>query len=344
MFERLLRSTVDSPQNNEKVLVSHRKRKSFHSVLALTIVVSGQISQSSAFVTTIPYSASTPCVGGRHWNTGNFEVPNRLGKARVGSLSKFHRPATSIASSFASAFQLIPISWFYLCALSIQFGVQPLLTKAYAPSGLIRSTFVMAQDLVRFFTCWLTLLLGGTWHLSIQNWSWQGALLAAGIPSVLYMVQNYFTLIAYQALPPVTFNILNQTKTLSAALCCYLILGQKQSALQIMALFLLLLSALVIENIVPLPWTKPQKTDNEALNLSPSKQGLKKEKKIAAGVIPVLIASFISGLGKRCDFDGTCSCAFYKILVLKISHTFIGYSGSRNTKEPSKFGTQCLRL
>lgn len=139
--------------------------------------------------------------------------------------------------------------------------------------------------------------------MSTLNWSWQGALLGAGIPSILYIVQNYFTLIAYQALPPVTFNILNQTKTLSAALCCYLLLGQKQSAVQIVALFVLLLSALVIEKILPLPWTNhtSNKDENTEKTESTTSESVKKERKLAAGVIPVLIASFISGLGEYLD-------------------------------------------
>jgi UDP-sugar transporter A1/2/3 len=117
------------------------------------------------------------------------------------------------------------------------------------------------------------------------------------------MVQNYFALIAYQTLPPVTFNILNQTKTLSAAICCYLILGRKQSPAQILALFLLLLSALVIEKMVPLPMLQPKVTNKQVSSGNDEKvkshQGTKEPKpvKVAAGVIPILIASFISGLG-----------------------------------------------
>ena len=57
---------------------------------------------------------------------------------------------------------------------------------------------------------------------------------------------------AYQVLDPFTFNVLNQTKTLSARLSCYLVMGWKQSQVQILALFLLLVAALVIEGADPL--------------------------------------------------------------------------------------------
>ena len=191
----------------------------------------------------------------------------------------------------------------YLALLAVQFGIQPLLTKAFTPQGIIRSTVVIAQDFLRFTTCFLVLRLSGNWRTAVQGWTWQASLLAAGLPSLLYMVQNYFSLMAYQTLPPVTFNILNQTKTLSAAVCCYLILGRKQSPAQILALFLLLLSALVIEKMIPLPMLHPKVTNNEVSTSNDekvkSKQGTKKPKqvKVAAGVIPILIASFISGLG-----------------------------------------------
>jgi UDP-sugar transporter A1/2/3 len=92
---------------------------------------------------------------------------------------------------------------------------------------------------------------------------------------------------AYQNLPPITFNVLNQTKTLSAALCCYLIMGKRQSALQIVSLFLLLLAALVIEKVVPL---KP------ALQDKPDKVSEARRMEFFSGVLPVLMASFLSGL------------------------------------------------
>jgi UDP-sugar transporter A1/2/3 len=92
---------------------------------------------------------------------------------------------------------------------------------------------------------------------------------------------------AYQNLPPITFNVLNQTKTLSAALCCYLIMGKRQSALQIVSLFLLLLSALVIEKVVPL---KP------CLQAKPEKASEARKTEIISGVLPLLMASFLSGL------------------------------------------------
>ena len=87
--------------------------------------------------------------------------------------------------------------------------------------------------------------------LFLQGWTIKGWLAVAGVPSLLYCIQNLLAPMAYQVLDPFTFNVLNQTKTLSAGLCCNSVIGWKQSQGQILALFLLLV-ALVIEGAVPL--------------------------------------------------------------------------------------------
>lgn len=143
-------------------------------------------------------------------------------------------------------------------------------------------------------------------HDARIDWTLRSATLVAGVPAFLYVIQNYCALVAYQNLPPITFNVLNQTKTLSAALCCYLILGKLQSPLQIVSLFLLLLSALVIEKVIPLQRVESRTTsvdavvddkaaddtakDNDATNI------VSRRDEFINGVLPVLAASFLSGL------------------------------------------------
>jgi UDP-sugar transporter A1/2/3 len=125
----------------------------------------------------------------------------------------------------------------------------------------------------------------------------------AGIPAGLYAVQNLAALTAYQNLDALTFNVLNQTKTLSAAACCYFVMGRKQSGMQVVALLLLLLSALVIEGIVSPGWllgllgvptTTTAKQDEDYSN--DSIQVVWGAKHFTHGVAPILLASFISGL------------------------------------------------
>ena len=193
-----------------------------------------------------------------------------------------------------SAISSIPSSWYYLGLLAIQFGCQPLLTKKFTPKNIVKSTVVLAQDTMRFVLCLMMLIFTGAWSDSIGQWTLQSALIGAGIPSALYLVQNYCALMAYQNLPPVTFNILNQTKTLSAALCCYIVMGRRQSPLQIVSLLVLLLSALVLEKVVPISlkknsWTKNDEEESSSRYTPPD---------LMMGVIPILVASFISGLGE----------------------------------------------
>eukprot|EP00804_Cyclotella_cryptica_P015780 CCRYP_013397-RC/>CCRYP_013397-RC protein AED:0.31 eAED:0.31 QI:0/-1/0/1/-1/0/1/0/166 len=102
------------------------------------------------------------------------------------------------------------------------------------------------------------------------------------------------SLLAYQNLDAITYNVLNQTKTLSAAMCCYLLLGKRQSGMQMLALVLLLMAALEMEGLLPLDallpsyWTDRTKPESHFVpSLSP--------RRFTHGVIPILVASFLSG-------------------------------------------------
>jgi len=138
------------------------------------------------------------------------------------------------------------------------------------------------------------------------GWDIKTSMMMSGLPAVLYSIQNVVTLIAYQNLDPLTFNVLNQTKTLSAALCVYLLMGKVQSQLQIVSLGILFLASCVIEKIVNIDqlvrwWTRKfrhaedpapvtNKADDGKLAASSTSSNH------AQGVAAVLTASFISGL------------------------------------------------
>ena len=111
------------------------------------------------------------------------------------------------------------------------------------------------------------------------------------IPAALYSVQNLAALCAYQNLDSLTFNVLNQTKTLSAALCCYFVMGRRQSPIQVFSLFLLLLSALIMEGIITVDWQTQHRSADDAASSEEWKTH-----HITHGVFPVILASFISGL------------------------------------------------
>lgn len=118
----------------------------------------------------------------------------------------------------------------------------------------------------------------------------------AGLPSALYAVQNIAALKAYQNLDGLTFNVLNQTKTLSAAVCCYFVMGRSQSLVQAGALVLLLVAALVMEGIVPLPGSGNGSGSHKDVSPKDDGETQWETRHWVHGVFPIMLASFLSGL------------------------------------------------
>ncbi|CAJ1931371.1 unnamed protein product [Cylindrotheca closterium] len=180
----------------------------------------------------------------------------------------------------------------FMSLLAIQFGIQPVLVKRFAPRGICKSSVVMTQELVKGVIA-LFAFYGSTSpkmrsfeisRLTLRSW-----LTMAGIPAAIYTVQNLASLLAYQNLEALTFNVLNQTKTLSAALCCFLVMGKRQSKVQALSLILLLVSALVIEGVVSFG-NIVSLLGNGVATIMP------KGRRFTHGVLPCLFASFLSGL------------------------------------------------
>ena len=137
--------------------------------------------------------------------------------------------------------------------LAFQFGTMPTLQKKFIPKNICRSSVVMAQEVGKFTLSALCLFLLTSplqRQIVFVDWSIREWWKLAAIPAALYAIQNYAKLMAYQHLPSVTYSVLNQTKTLSTAIFCYILLGIRQSPVQMAALVLLLFSALVIEEVV----------------------------------------------------------------------------------------------
>ncbi|KAL7560460.1 hypothetical protein ACA910_020504 [Epithemia clementina (nom. ined.)] len=216
----------------------------------------------------------------RHGNlpTHLYRIPT---KVRLRSL-----PLLVGAETFTTA----PLGSIYMTLLALQYALQPSLAKQYAPKTIVKGTFVLAQDLARVATSLACLWLTHSWSDAIRGWTWWACLSAAGLPALLYVLQNYCSLQAYQNLSPITFNVLNQTKTLSAAVCCFFLLGQRHSIQQIVALLVLLLAALVMESIIPIPFLNSKKETMQSEYLE------ERRMRWVAGVLPALVASMVSGL------------------------------------------------
>ena len=202
--------------------------------------------------------------------------------------------------------------------LSLQFGLQPLLVRRFTPTTINKSTVVFTQEIIKLIISVYAYLGSTTRDQQRADWGDGGRphllvkqLAIAGLPAALYCVQNIVSLLAYHHLDPVAFNVLNQTKTLSAALCCYLVLGARQSGVQIMALGLLLGAALVLEKILPVSMLIPGlggaisgatgATGGTGIlttlgNVVKSLTSGGMARRVTHGVLPILFASFLSGL------------------------------------------------
>lgn len=129
------------------------------------------------------------------------------------------------------------------------------------------------------------------------DWTISSSLAVAGLPAVFYALQGVLQYVSHQNLDPVTFNGLTQTKTLSAALCCWLIMGTKQSPIQILALGILFASALVFQGYVRIRNIRQEAIDPTAggtVAVAAAKK--RQEDWLVRGVLPCLGAAFLSGL------------------------------------------------
>ena len=195
----------------------------------------------------------------------------------------------------------VMMAWSSMSLLALQFACQPILTKNFATSDIVRTTYVIAQDILRFVMCACLLAMTSGWSSVAGQWTMASALIGAGLPASLYAIQNYCSLMAFQNLEPISYNVLNQTKTLSAAFFCFVLLGKPQSRMQILSLFLLLGSALVMEKVIPIRPTPAAEATDDAGSMPSSNQSTTTGH-FSKGVLPILLASLISGLaGTLCQ-------------------------------------------
>jgi UDP-sugar transporter A1/2/3 len=195
--------------------------------------------------------------------------------------------------------------------LALQFGIQPILVRKFTPQTIVRSSVVLVQELVKFGIAGAIYFSGTkkeTREKDLEGWSVKTWIALAGLPAFLYTIQNVAALMAYQNLEALTFNVLNQTKILSAALSCYFVMGKRQSKMQVISLCVLILSTLVIEQIlhpsklVSLLSMRGggatafglQRLTGSFASLSSIASGA--GRRVTHGIVPILVASLISGM------------------------------------------------
>ena len=215
----------------------------------------------------------------------SYTVTSTTGETTVGS--KPNMKLKSNRKRKPSAASNPALAYIYLSLLSLQFGLQPTLNARYTPQGVNKTLIIVIQEFFKCVLAFSMLMSSGHWSQATRGWSLQSYVNHASIPSVLYSLQNYLLLLAYQNLEPVEFNVLNQTKTLSAAVWCYILMGRRQSSVQVASLFMLMIAAVMIEGSVDL---------SSFLSGGVVSVPVVDAGRLFRGVLPCLAASGISGL------------------------------------------------
>nr|XP_043616735.1 UDP-N-acetylglucosamine transporter ROCK1 [Erigeron canadensis] len=171
--------------------------------------------------------------------------------------------------------------WLYSLLLTIQYGAQPLISKRCIGRDVIVTSSVLACEMVKVICALALMAKDGSLNKALKEWTLIGALSASGLPAAIYALQNSLLQISYRNLDSLTFSMLNQTKLIFTALFTYMILRQKQSIQQIGALFILILAAVLLS--IGEGSRKDYGSDNPDVI-------------VLYGIVPVLIASVLSGL------------------------------------------------
>lgn len=125
--------------------------------------------------------------------------------------------------------------------LALQFAFQPLLTRWYVSPNCSKSSVILVCELAKFVASILVLAVVG----ELRGWKPKDAIWAAG-PALTYTVQNFLTQTAYQNLDGMTFNVINQSKILFNAVFVFLVIGDGQSGLQMLALMLIFAASVLV--------------------------------------------------------------------------------------------------
>ena len=230
----------------------------------------------------------------------------RLDIRHYSNIIHLHRLINYTMAASKASSSLSPKALVFMGLLALQFGIQPNVTKKYTSPEIIKSTVIFTQEIVKLLIAMIGITLNTStkWKDITSGWSIQSWLRLALLPATIYLIQNLCSLLAYQNLDAITFNVLNQTKTLSAALCCFLLLGKRQSKLQIVALVILLVAALVMEGVLPLNLeyyvnylsnaaSTKAKTAEDSIDTTKFSIS---SRHVSHGVLPIMLASFLSGL------------------------------------------------
>lgn len=206
--------------------------------------------------------------------------------------SRSSASATTLSGGTAST----PIAALWMLLLALQYAILPKLSKTYIRKDASKVQTALTEEVAKstlalslFVVCSSTERI----HTTLAEWNMIRSLTMAGLPAILYAVQGVLQYQSHQYLDSVTFNGLQQTKILSAALFCFLLLQKTQSIQQIIALLILFWSSLLFQ--APVGTNKNDKTKSLA-SLSTNKTSTTLTTRFKLGIFPCVMASIVSGL------------------------------------------------
>jgi len=179
--------------------------------------------------------------------------------------------------------------YFFMMLLALQYGWQPLLTKECIDPEVQRTSVVIVQEVSKFAIAFVMLYSEGgkaAWNKALNEanagkpWTFRSSLEIAGFPSCLYAVQNWLLFYSAANMDPLSFNLVNQTKLIWTAVFVYMILNRKQSQMQMVAIGMMTVAAILLS----------RKSGNEA---DTSEKNWDHE--FWHGILPNLGAALISG-------------------------------------------------
>ena len=221
-------------------------------------------------------------------------IPNSASTARIASNTALNSLNPIALLGGAAQDTLGPAAVVTMALLAIQYCAQPPLTRKFLDRSMNKKGITMVEEICKMgFSAIFLLSMGkDVVASSLKGWTLQSSLLLAGLPAVLYATQGVLTYLGYQHTDSVTFNGLNQTKTLSAALWCYLLMGKRQSAVQIVALGILVFSAILFQGTISFSSLFGKSKDKS----KDMKEEGHKQTSFSKGILPCLGAAGISGL------------------------------------------------
>jgi hypothetical protein len=137
-------------------------------------------------------------------------------------------------------------SYALLLLLALQYGTQPFLTARFlSAAGCDAHGVVLLTELAKAALCAASLAVQR--QPGPRRGSSAAELRRAAAPAACYLVQNLLLQRAYADLDSLTFNCLNQTKLVATALALYVLLRQRQTAQQLVALAMLVLAGALLQ-------------------------------------------------------------------------------------------------